>query len=60
MNIQSPILTEDASYIDEVTAMLRDLLRQVIRTREPEVLPIIDTPEAAATTACVGRRVSAK
>ena len=48
MNQQSPILTEDASYIDEITAMLRNLLRQVIKAREPEVLPIIDTPEAAA------------
>ena len=49
MNSQTPILTEDASYIDEVTATLRNLLRQVIKTREPEVLPIIDQPEAAAT-----------
>ena len=49
MNQQSPILTEDAIYIDEITAMLRNLLRQVIKAREPEVLPIIDTPEAAAT-----------
>ena len=49
MNQQTKITTEDASYIDEITAMLRDLLRQVIRQREPEVLPIIDTPEAAAT-----------
>ena len=48
MNSQTPILTEDASYIDEVTATLRNLLRQVIKTREPEVLPIIDSPEAAA------------
>ncbi len=49
MNQHSKISTEDASYIDEVTATLRNLLRQVIKTREPEVLPIIDTPESAAT-----------
>ena len=39
---------EDATYIVEITATLRDLLRQVIKTREPEVLPILDNPEAAA------------
>jgi phosphoenolpyruvate carboxylase len=49
MNSQTPIHTEDASYIDEVTATLRNLLRQVIKMREPEVLPIIDQPEAATT-----------
>ena len=49
MNSQTPILTVDTNYIAEVTATLRNLLRQVIKTREPEVLPIIDSPEAAAT-----------
>ena len=39
---------EDATYIIEITATLRDLLRQVIKTREPEVLPILDNPDAAA------------
>jgi len=48
MNQYTKITTEDGSYIDEVTATLRNLLRQVIKTREPEVLPIIDSPEAAA------------
>ena len=41
-------MTEDLSYIDEITVMLRDLLRQVIRLREPTVLGIIDQPEEAA------------
>ncbi|MDE2385276.1 MAG: phosphoenolpyruvate carboxylase [Alphaproteobacteria bacterium] len=39
--------TEDTSYIDEITAMLRGLLRQVIKAREPEVLPILDDAAAA-------------
>jgi phosphoenolpyruvate carboxylase len=38
----------DGNYIDEITSMLRDLLRQVIRIREPRVLAIIDEPDAAA------------
>jgi len=41
-------VTEDLSYIDDITVMLRDLLRQVIRLREPTVLGIIDQPEEAA------------
>ena len=41
-------MTEDLSYIDDITVMLRDLLRQVIRLREPTVLGIIDQPEEAA------------
>lgn len=32
----------DGMYIDEITAMLRDLLRQVIKVREPKVLPVLD------------------
>ena len=41
-------VTEDVSYIDEITVMLRNLLRQVIRLREPTVLTVIDQPEEAA------------
>jgi phosphoenolpyruvate carboxylase len=39
----------DGNYIDEITSMLRDLLRQVIKVREPRVLAIIDEPESAET-----------
>jgi phosphoenolpyruvate carboxylase len=49
MNQQLPIRTEDTTYIEEVTPMLRDLLRQVIRQREPEVLPILDHAQQAAS-----------
>jgi phosphoenolpyruvate carboxylase len=49
MNQQLPVFTEDTSYIEEITAMLRDLLHQVIRQREPDVLPILDSPESAAS-----------
>jgi phosphoenolpyruvate carboxylase len=49
MNQQLPVFSEDSSYIEEITAMLRDLLRQVIRQREPDVLPILDSPESAAS-----------
>jgi phosphoenolpyruvate carboxylase len=48
MNKPLPVMAEDGSYIDEVTAMLRDLLRQVIRQREPAVLPVLDDPDAAS------------
>ncbi len=48
MNQVTAIPVEDTSYIDEVTALLRDLLRQVIKSREPAVLPILDNPQAAA------------
>ena len=41
-------VTEDVSYIDDITVMLRNLLRQVIRLREPTVLSVIDQPEEAA------------
>ncbi len=48
MNKPLLIQPEDTSYIDEITSMLRDLLRQVIRQREPAVLPFLDDPESAA------------
>lgn len=48
MNVQPAMQPEDSTYIVEVTSTLRDLLRQVIRAREPEVLAIIDDPAAAA------------
>ena len=37
----------DGAYLDEITMMLRDLLRQVIRVREPGVLTVIDEPANA-------------
>ncbi len=46
MNQQLPVPTEDSSYVEEVTAMLRHQLRQVISQREPDVLPLLDKPEA--------------
>ncbi len=48
MNNLSKAPVEDTSYIDEITAMLRGLLRQVIKLREPEVLPILDDVSAAS------------
>ena len=41
----------DSAYLDEITMMLRDLLRQVIRVREPRVLAIIDEPANASALA---------
>jgi phosphoenolpyruvate carboxylase len=41
------ILPVDGGYVDEITVLLRDLLRRVIRERAPKVLPIIDNPEDA-------------
>ena len=41
----------DSAYLDEITMMLRDLLRQVIRVREPRVLAIIDEPSNASALA---------
>jgi phosphoenolpyruvate carboxylase len=38
----------DAAYLDEITMMLRDLLRQVIKVREPRVLAVIDEPANSA------------
>ncbi len=37
----------EGTYIDEITMLLRDLLRQVIRVREPRVLAVIDQPGQA-------------
>ena len=48
MNKMVQVAAEEAAYIDEITIMLRDLLRQVIRLREPSVLSVIDEPEEAA------------
>jgi phosphoenolpyruvate carboxylase len=48
VNIQTTQIFEDTSYIDGLTETLRDLLRQVIKQREPAVLPILDDPETAA------------
>jgi phosphoenolpyruvate carboxylase len=48
MNKPAPAAPVDSNYIDEITVMLRDLLRQVIRLREPRVLAVIDRPEDAA------------
>jgi phosphoenolpyruvate carboxylase len=48
VNIQTTQIFEDTSYIEGLTDMLRDLLRQVIRQREPAVLPILDDPDSAA------------
>ena len=47
MNKPQPVAPVDGNYIDEITSMLRDLLRQVIKIREPRVLAIIDEPETA-------------
>jgi phosphoenolpyruvate carboxylase len=43
------ILPVDGGYVDEITVLLRDLLRRVIRERAPKVLTIIDNPEDAGT-----------
>ncbi len=48
MNSQATHILEDTSYIEGLTELLRDLLRQVIRQREPAVLPILDDPDSAA------------
>ena len=49
MNQQMPVSIEDTSYIEEVTAMLRQQLRHIIGQREPELLPLLDKPEAIST-----------
>ncbi len=46
MNQQLPVSIEDTRYIEEVTALLRQQLRQVIGQREPDLLPLLDKPEA--------------
>jgi phosphoenolpyruvate carboxylase len=48
MNQQLPVSLEDTSYIEEITAMLRQQLRQVIAQREPDLLPVIDSPDKMA------------
>jgi phosphoenolpyruvate carboxylase len=48
MNIQAQSIFEDTSYIEGITETLRDLLRQVIKQREPSVLTILDDPEMAS------------
>jgi phosphoenolpyruvate carboxylase len=48
MNIQVQPIFEDTSYIDAITDLLRELLRQVIKTRQPAVLAILDEPDAAS------------
>src|SRR2546423_2781542 len=45
---RGPVASADGFYVDEVISMLRDLLRQVIKVREPRVLAIIDEPAEAA------------
>jgi phosphoenolpyruvate carboxylase len=44
MNMQAGSGPGDTAYLDEITMMLRDLLRQVIKVREPGVLAVIDEP----------------
>jgi len=46
-NLAPATPVEDTSYIDELTALLRDLLRQVIKAREPDVLSILDNAQGA-------------
>jgi phosphoenolpyruvate carboxylase len=46
--MQANQIFEDTSYIEGLTETLRDLLRQVIRQREPSVLPILDDPDSAS------------
>jgi phosphoenolpyruvate carboxylase len=41
------MLLVDGGYVDEITVLLRDLLRRVIRERAPEVIAVIDNPEEA-------------
>lgn len=48
MNANAQVILEDTSYIDGLTETLRDLLRQVIKAREPSVLPILDDPGSAS------------
>ncbi len=48
MNANAHNILEDTSYIDGLTETLRDLLRQVIKAREPSVLPILDDPDSAS------------
>jgi len=45
---QGSVGTSDTTYLDEITMMLRDQLRQVIKVREPRVLSVIDDPANSA------------
>ena len=45
------LLLVDGGYVDEITVLLRDLLRRVIRERAPEVVTVIDNPEEALSIA---------
>jgi len=45
---QASVGPSDPAYLDEITMMLRDLLRQVIKVREPRVLALIDEPGNAS------------
>ncbi len=45
MNVRVQLAPVDGGYVDEITVLLRDLLRQVIRAREPKVAGIIDNPD---------------
>jgi phosphoenolpyruvate carboxylase len=45
MNQLLPVSIEETNYIEEVTAMLRQQLRQVIGQREPDLLPVLDSPD---------------
>ncbi len=42
-----PATPADGFYVDEITMMLRDQLRQVIKVRAPSVLAVIDNPADA-------------
>ncbi|MGH6855726.1 MAG: phosphoenolpyruvate carboxylase, partial [Aestuariivirga sp.] len=42
-----PAASADGLYVDEITMMLRDQLRQVIKVRAPSVLAVIDNPADA-------------
>ena len=45
--MSKPVAMSDGMYIDEITTMLRDLLRQVIKVRAPSVLPVLDDRASA-------------
>jgi phosphoenolpyruvate carboxylase len=46
--MQAQQIFEDTSYVEGLQETLRDLLRQVIKQREPAVLPILDDPDSSA------------
>ena len=51
MNVRVQLAPVDGGYVDEITVLLRDLLRQVIRAREPQVAGIIDNPDMQGSLA---------